>query len=91
MNRSVLGEDIMLCREGGREGGRGSKKVNEMENVAVMWSGWMAARRIGRKIGTLLPLSLMGLTECSPSWRGADDDITGSPHFTYDVTFHILS
>ena len=37
--------------QGGREGGRGSKKVNEMENVAVMWSsrvapwldGWMAA------------------------------------------------
>ena len=30
--------------QGGREGegGRGSKKVNEMENVAVMWSSTVA-------------------------------------------------
>ena len=38
LNCPVLCEDIMLCREGGR----GSKKVNEMENVAVMWSSMVA-------------------------------------------------
>ena len=36
----------MLCRKGGR-GERGSKKVNEMENVAVMWSSTVAVAVAG--------------------------------------------
>ena len=60
-----------------------------MENVAVMWSGWMAARRIGRKIGTralLLPLSLMGLTECSAAARGDDNRVSLTPRVIHDVS-----
>ena len=86
MNRSVLGEDIMLCREGGREGGRGSKKVNEMENVAVMWSGWMAARRIGRKIGTLFSCRAVsdGFDRVLGGGGGDDNRVSLTPRVIHD-------